>query len=405
PTERAATKRPMTPREGLRTAVTPVAAWRVATVLRTTSPSKPATHTRSALRVRLIAATAGPIAERALMSMLIGTSRKVPRTSSSIASGSSPASRTAPASWARSSSMRRGSSAMRRRSSSWTASASPSRVARVSVSSMSAPARSASSKARRVFSAPSAASPRWAMRRGLGPGRNREGTARPRSALLLVDEGILFLLVLAPAPAADRAAGAMVWGAARGLRRGGGRRRRRLGRRLVLLRGEVLELPPRAVDQRAREEQREHPPLEGVGQVRAERGVGGGERGGPFGRRLLGDQLAVGAGDEVGILQPHQARGLPAVDRMGLPGRRLPVEHGFGGAQADRDRPVALGHRSGIGRLRVLAAGGDPAAHHQDGGAVLGAEGRQLPEAHPAGELPVAHVEHAVVVGAVAAVQ
>src|SRR5699024_10945474 len=84
---------------------------------------------------------------------------------------------------------------------------------------------SASSKARRVFSAPSAASPRWAMRRGLGPGRNREGTARPRSALLLVDEGILFLLVLAPAPAADRAAGAMVWGAARGLRRGGGPRR------------------------------------------------------------------------------------------------------------------------------------------------------------------------------------
>src|SRR5699024_8666759 len=153
-------------------------------------------------------------------------------------------------------------------------------------SSMSAPARSASSKARRVFSAPSAASPRWAMRRGLGPGRNREGTVCPRSALLLVDEGILFLLVLAPAPAADRAAGAMVWGSARGLRRGGGRRRRCLGRRLVPPRGEVLELPPRAVDQRAREEQREHPPLEGVGQVRAERGVGGGERGGPFGRRL-----------------------------------------------------------------------------------------------------------------------
>src|SRR5699024_2762184 len=89
----------------------------------------------------------------------------------------------------------------------------------------------------------------------------------------------------------------------------------------------------------------EHPPLEGVGQVRAERGVGGGERGGPFGRRLLGDQLAVGAGDEVGILQPHQARGLPGVDRMGLPGGGSRSSTGSAG----RRRTVTVLSPSGTG--------------------------------------------------------
>src|SRR5699024_5103153 len=287
---RAATNCPITPRDGLRTAVMPVAAWRVARVLRTTSPSNPAMHTRSADRVRLIAATAGPIAVGVFTSMFTGTSGKLPSTSSSIASGSSPARRTAPASAALRASIRRGSPAMRSRSSSWTARARPSRGARVSVSSMSAPAR--------------------------GPGRHRERGARRRSLLLLSAESILLLLVLSTAARVHRAPGTMMcsavappWcGAPRALALpralrflsgalgavGAGRgasvdsilRAWRMfvsggvGAGLSLLRGEVLELAAGAVDQRAGEEQREDPPLERVGQVRAERGVRGGQCGG-----------------------------------------------------------------------------------------------------------------------------
>src|SRR5699024_3180118 len=108
----------------------------------------------------------------------------------------------------------------------------------------------------------------------------------------------LFLLVLAPASSADGAAGSMVCGrgGSGGPRRGGVRRRGR-GPLLALLGGEVLELAPETVDQRAGEEQREDPPLDGVGQVRAQRGVGVGERLGALGGRLLGGQLPVGAGD------------------------------------------------------------------------------------------------------------
>src|SRR5699024_9121092 len=151
--------------------------------------------------------------------------------------------------------------ATRSRSSSWKARARPSRVARVSVSSMSAPAARASSKARMVFSAPSSARPRWAIRRGRGPGRNRDPGAAERSPGAFVDEGILFLLVLSSAPGADRTAGTVVSGAAGrdGPRCGVGAVCRLVlcggppGGLLVL--GGLLEQLPGAVDQGGGEEQ------------------------------------------------------------------------------------------------------------------------------------------------------
>src|SRR5699024_823432 len=56
---------------------------------------------------------------------------------------------------------------------------------------------------------------------------------------------------------------------------------------LLLVRCEILEEPARAVDQSGREEQREDPPLDGVGQVRAQGGVGVGERRRPFCCRIF----------------------------------------------------------------------------------------------------------------------
>src|SRR5690606_23704084 len=162
-------------------------------------------------------------------------------------------------------------------------------------------ARNASS----VFSGASSARPRWAMRRGRGPGRKREAGAPGRSGLLLVDEGILFLLVLAPSTRADGASGAMVCGVpCAGPRGGPGRRdgvrvRRGDGDRgvvlagrcprggLGLLRGEVLELAAQAEDQGAGEEQREDPPLEGVGEMGSEARLRRRERQRPVRGRLL----------------------------------------------------------------------------------------------------------------------
>src|SRR5690606_39293611 len=106
-----------------------------------------------------------------------------------------------------------------------------------------------------------------AMRRGLGPGRKRERGVPSRSApsgRAVVDEGIFFLLVLAPAPCMDRAAGAMVCGGT-GL---SGRVSTACGARargvccglsggISLLVGEVLDLATHPEHECAGEEQRE----------------------------------------------------------------------------------------------------------------------------------------------------
>ena len=178
-----------------------------------------------------------------------------------------------------------------------------------------------------------------------------------------------------------------------------------VGAGLSLLRGEVLELAAGAVDQRAGEEQREDPPLERVGQVRAERGVRGGQRGGTVGGGFLRGQLAERSGDDLGVLEAHQPGGLAGVDRMGLPGRRLAVQHHLGGAQPHGGRELALGDGRGIRGLGGAAVRRHPAAHHEQRRALVGAEGHQLPEADGALELPVAHVQHAARLGAVAAAE
>src|SRR5690606_11130564 len=113
-------------------------------------------------------------------------------------------------------------------------------------------------------------------RRGRGPGRNRRPGVAVRSGGLLVDEGILFLLVMAPAARADGAAGAKIGGlggGGGGVRRRGGEGARAGARGVLLARGQVLVALTQVEDQRPGEEQREDPPLERVGQMGTERRV------------------------------------------------------------------------------------------------------------------------------------
>jgi hypothetical protein len=126
---------------------------------------------------------------------------------------------------------------------------------------------------------------------------------------------------------------------------------------------------------------------------------------GALGLRLLGGELAERPGDQLGTVQAEQLGDLGRVHRVGLSLGRDAVQHRLGGAQPRRHGELAGGDRRGIGRGGGGGVLGDPSAHDEEGDAVLGAEGDQLPEADLAGELAVAHVDDAAGLGAVAALE